>query len=79
MSIGNIPEVLRQQILVGIILVGRLGVRKGSSGACLRQPGWPERASVGHRKDGHLKLVQGGRNSHSTGHRASEFGICLRF
>ena len=26
MSIGDLPEILSQQILIGIILVGRLGV-----------------------------------------------------
>ena len=32
MSIGNVPEVLSQRILVGIILAGRLGVSRGIYG-----------------------------------------------
>ena len=42
MSIGNFPEVLSQRILVGIILVGRLGVRRNEIGTpSVRQVGSP--------------------------------------
>ena len=37
-SIGNFPEVLSQQILVGIILVGRLGVI-GTLRSCMEMTG----------------------------------------
>ena len=40
MSIGHFPEVLSQRILVGTILVGRLGV-SGAGRACARKSGAP--------------------------------------
>ena len=39
MSIGNFPEVLSQAILVGIILVGRLGVVFGATGGFVYSSG----------------------------------------
>ena len=38
MSIGDVQNVLSQQILVGIILVGRLGVRHHQTGCYSRPP-----------------------------------------
>ena len=53
MSIGNFAEVLSQRILVGIILVGRLGVTKSiravSSGRSRALDEGRHRAEVGHR------------------------------
>ena len=38
MSIGKYPEVLSQQILVGIVLVGRLGVVNSVVNRMVRSP-----------------------------------------
>ena len=38
MSIGDSPEILSQRILVGIILVGRLGVARQPGGKAAGQP-----------------------------------------
>ena len=48
MSIGNLPEDLRPQILAGIILVGRLGVATART-AVTRAPAAPIRGNLEYR------------------------------